>query len=263
MLVIEKIISSFLSLPGLFFLISLIITIYLFMRAKSLTIRILSFANLIMMYILFTSIGTVILVLPLESMYLDSDFQENLQIDYPIIILGGGIKYTGEQAYLSPYSLQRLVKGFEIYKKIETPIIFTGGVAIGQREISESELAGDCLRKMGARSEDIIIEDQARTTYENGLYTKRWLLNYYLGDSIDDDKAELKAYLVTNALHMSRSVLVFEKQGIDVIPVSSGIMVDHKISWLSYLPNREALTANMMAIHEWVGLIWYKITGRI
>ena len=57
--------------------------------------------------------------------------------------------------------------------------------------------------------------------------------------------------------------MVFEKQGIDVIPVSSGIITDHRQSWLAYLPNRGSLTANMMALHEWMGLVWYKITKRI
>jgi len=69
--------------------------------------------------------------------------------------------------------------------------------------------------------------------------------------------------LVTNALHLPRSVLVFEKQSINVIPISSGIIIDHQSGWLSYLPNRDALTANMMALHEWLGLVWYKITKRI
>lgn len=258
---LEKILSSFITLPGFFWVLSLVITVYLLKKAKSLTIRILSLVNLVIMYFLFTSIGTGILVLPLESVYIDT-VQENYQEDYPIVVLGGGIKYAGANSSLSPYSLQRLVKSLELYLERERPIILTGGVGIGQEGISESALAAQWLRKMGVRDEDIIIEDQARTTYENGLYTKRWLENYY--SSIEEDgEINLKAYLITNALHLPRSVLVFEKQGIAVIPVSSGIIVDHRNSWLSYLPNRDALNANMMAIHELIGLVWYKITGRI
>lgn len=257
---LEKIISSFITLPGFFYLLFLVITIYLLRKEKSLTIRILSLVNLVILYFLFTSIGTGILVLPLESVYIDTA-QENYQEDYPIVVLGGGIKYAGANSSLSPYSLQRLVKGLELYLEKARPIILTGGVGIGQEGISESALAAQWLRKMGVRDEDIIIEDQARTTYENGLYIKRCLEDYY---SMEEDvKLDLKAYLVTNAFHLPRSVLVFKKLGINVIPVSSGIIVDHRNSFLSYLPNREALTANMVAIHEWIGMVWYKITGRI
>lgn len=256
---LEKIVSSFLALPGLFVLIMLIITIYLFRKAKSRFIRIFFLFSLIFIYFLSTYFGTLILVIPLERIYLDTGFQNKFIEDYPVVILGGGIKYTENGAFPGLYTLQRLVRGLDIYKEIKEPIIYTGGIALGQTGISEAELAFKWLRKMGVEEADIIIENQARNTYENGVYTKRWLQEYKDGENKD----ELKVYLVTNALHMYRSALVFKKLGIGVIPVSSGISVDHKSSWLSYLPNNESLYANMLAVHEWLGLVWYKIKGRI
>ncbi len=271
MLALEKVLSSFLTLPGLFWSVWLIITIYLFRKARSVTIYFLSLISLILMYVIFTALGTSFLVVPLENMYSDS-YTEYNDNQYPIIVMGGGINYGSDKAYLSPYSLQRVVKGYEIYRKIATPIVYTGGVAIGQKEIGESEIAAEWLGNMGVEKEDIVIENKARTTYENGVYVKEWLLDYYANgqnkqneqeDSLSGGEAGIKVYLVTNALHLPRSVMVFEKQGIDVIPVSSGIITDHRHSWLAYLPNRGSLTANMMALHEWMGLVWYKITRRI
>jgi len=271
LLALEKVLSSFITLPGLFWSVWLIITIYLFRKGRSVTIYFLSLISLILMYVVFTALGTSFLVVPLENMYINSYIEDN-DNQYPIIVMGGGINYGSDKAYLSPYSLQRVVKGYELYRKIATPIVYTGGVAIGQKEIGESEVAVEWLRNMGVKKEDIVIENKARTTYENGVYVKEWLLDYYANgqneeikqeDSSKSGEVRSKAYLVTNALHLPRSVMVFKKQGIDVIPVSSGIITDHRQSWLDYLPNRGSLTANMMALHEWMGLVWYKITRRI
>lgn len=261
MLAIEKVFSSLLSFPGLFLLIALFITVYLFTKKQPVYIRLISLGNLIMMFILFTSIGTNFLVLPLERIYLDTGFGD-YQEEYPIVVLGGGIKYAGENSVLSPYSLQRLVKGLELYHEKKRPLILSGGVAIGQDGFSEARLAAQWLEKMGVDREDIIIEDQSRTTYENALYTKKYL-EEYIATGWSAEPGGVKVYLVTNALHLPRAVRAFRKQGIEVIPVSSGVVVDHSKSWLSYLPNRDALCGNLMAIHEWFGLLWYKITGRI
>lgn len=259
MIELEKIVSSFFTLPGLFILILLIIIIYLYRKASSRFIRIFSLFSLLLSYFLVTSFGTALLVIPLERMYLETGFQEKFGGDYPIVIMGGGIRYTEYGALPGLYTLQRLVKGLEIYEELEEPIVYTGGTAIGQTGISEAELAFKWLRKMGVEEEDIVIEKQARNTYENGVYIKKWLQDYQR----EREEEGFKVYLVTNALHMHRSVCVFEKLGVEVIPVSSGITVDHKMSWLSYLPNGEALYANMLAVHEWLGLSWYKIKGRI
>jgi uncharacterized SAM-binding protein YcdF (DUF218 family) len=100
---------------------------------------------------------------------------------------------------------------------------------------------------------DFIQENEARTTYENGLKIKEWLTenNYE------------KIYLVTSAIHMRRSKGVFDNIGVNFIPVVSNYAYSHNLSWLDYLPNRGSLRANMQAVHEWVGLIWYKINNRI
>ncbi|MFP4015520.1 MAG: YdcF family protein, partial [Halanaerobiales bacterium] len=235
-------------------------------------IYIISLVSLILFYVFITAIGTSILVEPLEKMYMEGLEIEEYDQDYPIVVLGGGINYRENTAYLSPHSLQRLVKGYDIYQEIGGPIIFTGGVAIGQREISESQVATDWLIDIGVREKDIIMESEARTTYENGIYVRRWLLDYNYDISLEmeqgnrslsDSDINNTVYLVTSALHMPRSVMVFKKQGIDVIPVSSGIVVDHQPSWLEFLPNSQSLSANMMAVHEWIGLFWYKITNRL
>lgn len=266
MLAFEKILSSFLSFSGLLWLVWLIVTIYLFRKGSSTALYLLSLIFLIVIYVLFTSIGSSFLVIPLENMFaenqVDMDIIKN-HGKFPIVVLGGGINYGDDFAELSPYSLQRLVKGYQLYSGLETPIIVSGGIAIGQDRIGEAELASEWLQKMGVPPEDIFIENRARTTYENGICVKEIFLSNKSLKKLASEGSVMKVYLVTNAVHLPRSVLVFEEIGIEAVPVSAGYIVNHRMSWLDYLPNRSSLAANLMGLHEWMGIIWYKVTGRI
>jgi uncharacterized SAM-binding protein YcdF (DUF218 family) len=145
------------------------------------------------------------------------------------------------------------VKGYQLHRRLKTPLIYSGGVAIGQDKLSEAEAAADFLESLGMEREYYISEDQAQTTFENAAYLKGW---------IEENEVE-KVYLVTSAYHLLRSAAVFEAQNIDFLAVHSGFISDHQFSWLDYLPNRGALTANLSALHEWVGLFWYYLRGRV
>ena len=253
MLALEKIIASFISLPGLFILLWGLVTIYLFMQKSDLFIKSVAVFSLLLMLLVFTGLGVKIFLFPLENYYAQDNF--NINKKFPIVVLGGGINYNipNKKGELSQQSLERVVKGYQLQKKKKTMIIYTGGVAVGQTGISEADVAGNWLEEMGVASNKIFRENRARTTYENGKYIKEW---------IENNQVE-KVYLVTSAVHMPRSSAVFSKFKIDFIPVSSGYLYNHKLSWLDYLPSRGALNANLAAIHEWLGLLWYKINGRI
>ncbi|AZO93334.1 YdcF family protein [Halocella sp. SP3-1] len=250
LLTVEKTIASFLTLPGIFILLWFIVTLYLFRIRQSRFIKYLSLITLILMYIMASAFGTVVLLKPLELMKQAVIIEGN----YPIVVLGGGINYlTNKKADLKPPTLQRLVNGYQLFRKYGGPLIFTGGVAIGHHQISEAEVAANWLKDMGVARDEIIIEDRARTTFENALYTKEILEKYHYK----------RVYLVTSAVHLLRATKVFKKQGIDVIPIPAGYLSSHSLGWLDYLPNRSAFSSNMAAVHEWLGLIWYRVTGRI
>lgn len=253
MLALEKIISSFLTLPGLFILLWGIITIYLLVKVDNLPIKTISVLTFLLMFLVFTGFGVKFFLFPLENYILDNNY--STVSHYPIVVLGGGIHYNipGEKGELTVNSLERLVKGYRLYNKLGSKLIYTGGVAVGQQTMSEADIAAEWLKDMGIAEDKIFREDKARTTYENGVYTKKWMKSH----------KEKRIYLVTSAVHMPRSMAVFNNLDIDFIPVISGYSYSHRLNWLDYLPNRSALTANLAAIHEWLGLVWYKINGRI
>ena len=252
MLALEKIAASFLMPPGLFIVLLLILNVYLFKKSKSKLIKLTAVFLLFFFFFISTAFGVSLLLHPLEN------YAEEISVNaferHPIIVLGGGLNYySSEKAAPSLHSIQRLVKGYQLHRRLKTQLIYSGGVAVGQQRISEADSAAEFLESLGMESEFYVSEDQAQTTFENAAYLKSW---------IEENEVE-KVYLVSSAYHILRSAAVFKAQGIDFLVVHSGFIYDHQFSWLDYLPNRGALTANLSALHEWVGLFWYYIRGRI
>src|SRR6056297_177808 len=250
LLAIQKIISSLITLPGIFLVANLIIFIYLIKISWSSLIKVISALTLIIMVVTFTGIGVHFLVIPLENYATEiSGFSENQIKKVPIVVLGGGIHYNvnGNQSELSSISRDRLLKGVLIARQNKMPLIYTGGVGVGYDEISEADVAQEFVNNFD--NIEFIQEKEAQTTYENGQEIKKWMQeNQY--DQI---------YLVTSAIHMRRSVGVFDNLNINYIPVVSNYSQSHNLSWLDYLPNQACLRSNMQALHEWIGLLWYKV----
>ncbi|HLV10526.1 MAG TPA: YdcF family protein [Halanaerobiales bacterium] len=258
MLAIQKVFSAFLSLPGLFLLLLIIINIYIIKNRDNKYIKTLSVLTLILMYLLSTAVGSILFLFPLERQYLPFNMGGESRVieeDIPVVVLGGGINYLDrDRGELNAITLQRLYEGYRVFRSSNSLIIFSGGAGLGyDSEITEAGLAREWLQEMGVAPEKIITDRRARTTYENGVYVSSWL----------KENDYRRVYLVSSAVHLPRAVRVFKKQGIDVIPVAGGYLTSHRLSWLDFLPARGLLTGNMAAVHEWLGIIWYHFSRRI
>jgi len=168
-----------------------------------------------------------------------------------IVILAGGIS-AYKQEYNGPdvnyFSHIRLRYGAWLQKQTGLPIIVTGGVERG--DITEAELMAHILKNEYSVKGKIFIEKQSSNTYENALYSKK----------IIENESFQSVYLVTNAFHMPRALMVFSKQNIKAIPAPMAFY--HKTMdylWGDFRPNSNALWENYLALHEIIGRFWYQI----
>lgn len=175
-----------------------------------------------------------------------------------IVVLSGGIA-NADAVRLHPEltedTLYRCVGAAELYHAgPPCPVIVTGGTLDPKSFPPVAPFMREMLIKLGVRPDDIISEDQARTTFENARETKRLL----------DELGVHKSVLVTEAYHMRRSVATFRKQGIDVVPGAC----HHRATvfhWRldRFVPDPGAAHVGMLALHEWLGLAWYRLRGRL
>lgn len=190
---------------------------------------------------------------PLENLYPPKDVHTLPKAD-AIVVLGGGSGSAVPPHTLQPELFSGADRGWQAarcYKAGKAPCVLFSGV-------SEAPGMKAFLEDLGVPAKAIILEGASRNTYENAAFTKKKL-------------AELKAkrvILVTSAWHMRRSVAVFKRFDIDVIPFgadyearfSKGVRPPSKLSY--WLPDAQILTASSCMLKEYIGAIAYAIYGK-
>ncbi len=152
----------------------------------------------------------------------------------------------------------RFYQALELYDKgLVEKILITGshGIIIGDYP-AEATLLKKAYLHAGVKEDDLILETESRNTYENALFTKALI-----------KKKNLKGpfILITSAFHMPRSSGCFEKQGIktDYFPVHFITSDTHYTLDQLIIPSADALQKWNILIHESIGLLAYKLLGRI
>jgi len=108
----------------------------------------------------------------------------------------------------------------------------------------------------------IWLQDQSQNTYEDALYSAEML----------HEKGITEIILVTSAMHMPRSVALFEKQGLHVIPAPTDFTITEK-NWqaqmqlkpdlllLNLIPNSSSLSLTTNVFKEYLGMTIYRLRG--
>lgn len=249
MFMAKKILGPFLLPPGIF-IILLIFSGVWFLFKRHWKIGALNCSIGIFIWVLSISPVSDVLLRGLESQF---KMPEKPQGDV-IILLGGGI-YEGAFDLSgigtpSEEMLGRTVTAVRLQKRLNIPIIVSGGQVFKYMS-SDAVIGRRLLIDLGVPPNRIILEDKARDTFENAMYTKEICLK----------SGFKKPILLTSASHMSRSVLSFKKVGMDVMPfpVNFKTWDNKKYTWDDYLPDPWGFKDTYIAMHEYLGLLFYKL----
>ena len=179
-----------------------------------------------------------------------------------IIILGGAIE-GGEIAIdrgeISIYSsAERVTKAFELIRKYpDLPFIFSGfSGRIAPKGVSEADAFKQLIQEQGLADRAGYYENQSRNTYENVVFIKPMIAE------IEKGKPEKPWLLITSASHMYRSVKIFQKQSMEVIPLPVDYQTANSLQWTAFDLVEGAQNWNRL-VHEIIGLFAYWVTGKI
>jgi uncharacterized SAM-binding protein YcdF (DUF218 family) len=219
--------------------------------------------SLIILWISSTSLVASNLARSLEWQYLPPDEIPNAEV---VVVLGGGtdakvyprmdveVNGAGDRVYYAA----------RLYQQGKTAHILLSGGEITWLDSTASTPAGEMaaiLEGLGIPKEALWLEDQSKNTHENAVFVKKIL----------DEKGIHQIFLVTSAIHMPRSVGLFKKLGIDVIPLP----VDYSVTqaefsfdqqdWLGkvlgFLPSSGNLSTTTNALKEYLGIFTYWLRG--
>jgi len=134
-------------------------------------------------------------------------------------------------------------------------IVVSGGTYGRPEEESEATIAKRFLTDLGVEESRIVTEWRSLSTAENAAFTRELIM----------PRPGERWVLVTSASHMPRAVGTFRHAGFPVIPypvgyTTAGLSDDY---WGIRLEVSTNLVRVDVAVHEWLGLIAYRLTGRI
>lgn len=173
------------------------------------------------------------------------------------VVLGGGVRVPRDRPPgLAENSIVRVVCTAALYHRDgPLPIVVTGGSPSGRRGVAVAPLMGELLERLEVDARDIIIERESRNTFENARETARILR----------ERGLRRVTLVTEATHMPRSMMSFRAQGVDVVPSGCNYRASATRGEGMYrlLPSAGAASLVRLAAHEWLGIAWYWLNGRV
>ncbi|MEL6231074.1 MAG: YdcF family protein [Cyanobacteria bacterium J06627_3] len=169
----------------------------------------------------------------------------------------------------------RVLYGVKLYQDGVAPLILFSGGRIswkdGHQSATEGENAdvltseakdmAEIAQAMGVPERAILLENKSLNTYENAVETAKILQQKQINNIL----------LVTSAIHMPRSMAIFEKQGFDVTAAPTDYWVSQESlaemqgvssgTFLNVLPDTEALHFFTRALKEYIGLGVYRLRG--
>lgn len=169
-----------------------------------------------------------------------------------IVVLGAGRRldapeYGGDT--VNNLTLERLRYAARLEVATHLPILVTGGVPGGGQE-PEGRLMAQVL----TREYHVPVrwqEDRALTTWDNARNSAPIL----------HAAGVRRIFLVTHAWHMRRALPLFEQAGFVVIPAGTGFARTDFDSVMDALPSARGLRDSYFGLHEWLGILWYKVRG--
>ena len=166
-----------------------------------------------------------------------------------IIVLGGDARLTLDAPGAEPGSIstERLVGAARLVRNTGLPVLITGGSTGRALPPIADLMAASFDRDFGLPVK--WHEERSESTCENAAFSA----------AILRDSGIQSAWVVTHSWHMRRALLSFERAGYLVRPAPLPADKYEFKSAYDLLPSITAWVRTYHAIHEWVGLLAYRI----
>lgn len=157
----------------------------------------------------------------------------------------------------------RVLYGAQLYREGKAPLIIASGGRINWRGGGPSESAdmAAIMRTLGVPDSAILQDPTSLNTYQNAINVQQILKKQGIR----------KILLVTSAMHMPRSLAIFQRLGIDTIAAPTDFLVTQQelaepnssieASLLNIVPDAERLEMTTHALKEYLGTVIYRLRG--
>ncbi len=243
---LKKFITYFVTPPGLF--VSILVLGLVFLRKRLVALLV---VTVLLVYGLSIEPVKDLIVSPLEARYPVPSLARVKEAEV-YVVLGHSMHAKAPDMYgegvLEGDALHRVTTAYRLYLVAPKPIIVSGGTM--KSAVSEAEVSRRYLLNLGVPSNMVIAEGKSRDTRENALFTHE----------ICKAGRVNRIVLITSAVHMRRSVMLFAQHFDSVLPYPTA----HKTSPTPYtfyalLPEAPHQDAISFAMKEYLGILFYTL----
>jgi len=223
-------------LPSSFVLFLIIVGLFFWVVSRRKTLgKVLMLLGILLYYLFSITAVTNYLLSPLENKYSSLEIEDVQLADKAVLLLGGSeadVLRGSEILRISHLKNQEV----EIIISGTDPLLPTSEEALGIKRFFVSR---------GLEEENIIIEGHSRNTWRNIRNVKEIV-------------EEEPFFLVTSAYHMERAKREFEKVEASPIPAPTDFKIrTERYTALDFLPDARNLRNSDLAVHEYLGILWY------
>jgi len=210
--------------------------------------------SLVLFWSLSTEVVRDMLIKPLEFQYQVFHSQPFDKKRTVIVLLGGGVYENapeyGGQDRLHRYAMMRTLYAAHLAKETGLDVYATGGKPLNPHQDAEGDVMKRILLELGLSSNHVFAENLANNTWENAKLIEMMLKK----------KGVKTVVLVTSAWHIPRAVACFQAQDLHVIPAPTDYLTKMSAYDIrSYLPSAHAFYDSTLALHEYLGLFFYRL----
>jgi uncharacterized SAM-binding protein YcdF (DUF218 family) len=119
----------------------------------------------------------------------------------------------------------------------------------------------DILVSLGVPNSAILQDSKSLNTYQNAVNVRQ----------IMQEQGIRRVLLVTSAMHMPRSLRIFQRQGIEAIPAPTDFLITQQeinepssspqATLLNLVPDADQLQNTTRALKEYIGTVVYHLRG--
>jgi len=197
--------------------------------------------------IVFSSGKTATLLLsPLEYAYPRVSDSPVMQVDAIVVLAGYAADDPDMPLSSRPNSssLYRITEAIHLWRRCRQCTVVVTGMGTTVKVMAE------VLEAAGIPKTQMHTDNQAANTAASAANMKAMLANKTF-------------YLVTSAGHMTRAMGVFAKQGVLPIPAPTDHQMPRRVSHADWNLSPYHLQCADAAIHEYIGIAWYRLRGRM
>ncbi len=193
----------------------------------------------------------------LEAQYPEQSAHGSLQTFVGVVVLGGALEpayvWQGHNQPALNDAAERMTEAVHLLQQEpHLRLLFTGGEGeLFADGASEAERAKIFFERMGVDRQRVRYESASHTTYENAVLSARL-------PGVNPAQPWL---LLTSAWHMPRALATFRKAGWSVTPYPVDFRAGSQTPWSQYSMLRGS-NKWQVVLHEWMGLLAYRLSGQ-